>query len=70
MRRYHALAVAAVVLIGFGVKLFFFSGSNAEADGRVVTNSVINISKMHADHSTRLPATRMQDMTFVFSRED
>jgi len=31
MRLHHAIAVAAAILIGFGVKLFFFPAPIAEA---------------------------------------
>jgi hypothetical protein len=32
MRAHHAIAVVAVILISFGVKMFFFSAPTAEAD--------------------------------------
>ena len=34
MRLHHAIAVTVAILIGFGVKLFFFPAPIAEADGK------------------------------------
>lgn len=66
MRRYHAVAVAAVILIGFAAKLSGFSAANAE-DARAAAASTMNISKLHADHAKDLSPTSVRDMTFVFS---
>ena len=41
MRAHHAIAVVAVILISFGVKMFFFSAPTAEAD---VKNSRISLA--------------------------
>ena len=66
MRAHHAIAVAAVILFGFGMKLLFFSVRIAESDIRVVKG--MDISKMHENKN--LPSQTMHDMTFVYSDDD
>jgi hypothetical protein len=61
MRLRHATAVVATVLVGFGVKLFFFPAPIAEADTK---SSSMNVLQMH---HKGLPVQKMSDMTFVFS---
>jgi len=63
MRLHRAIALAAAVLIGFGVKLFFFPAP-AEADASGVKSSSMNVLQMH---HKGLPVQKMSDMTFVFS---
>ena len=49
MRVHHAIAVVAVILIGFGVKLFFFSAPAAEA--QLNLNPItIDVLQMHRDY--------------------
>jgi hypothetical protein len=69
MRAHHAIAVVAAILIGFGVKLFFFPAPAAEADMHAVESSNMNVHQMHIDHPSRnnLPVQKMHDMTFVYS---
>jgi len=64
MRLNRTIAVAATVLIGFGVKLFFFPAPIAEADASGVKSSSMNVLQMH---HKGLPVQKMSDMTFVFS---
>ena len=64
MRLHHAIAVAAAILIGFGVKLFFFPAPIAEADASGVKSPSMSVLQMH--HKD-LPVQKMSDMTFVFS---
>jgi hypothetical protein len=61
MRLHHATAVVATVLVGFGVKVFFFPAPIAEADTK---SSSMNVLQMH---HKGLPVQKMSDMTFVFS---
>ncbi len=74
MRLHHAIAVVAVVLIAFGVKLFFFSAPTAEAGVHAVKSSSMNVFQMHIDYPNmkNLPMSdeKMLDMTFVFSDGD
>ena len=67
MRFHHVIAVVAVLLIGSGVKLFFFSVP-AEASLQAVADSSINVLQMHRDHPSikDLPLTSatMNDMSF------
>jgi hypothetical protein len=67
MRVHHAIAIVAVVLIGFGLKLTFFSAPPAEAVP--VEGMRVDISQMH-QNIRNLPEQRMHDMTFVFSEGD
>ena len=57
MRAHYVIAVAAVILIGLGVKLFFFSVPIAEAD----TRAGISIHEMHSNaHMEGLPVQTFQ----------
>ena len=67
MRAHHAIAIVAVVLIGFGLKQTLFSAPPAEAVPVEVVR--MDISKMH-QNIRNLPEQRMHDMTFVFSEGD
>ena len=64
MRIHPALAIVAVVLVAFGMKLFFFSPT-AEADVRAATSITMDVSQMHVKKI--LPMQDMHDMTFVYS---
>jgi predicted acyltransferase len=64
MRLHHASAVAAAILIGFGVKLFFFPAPIAEAETSGVKSSTMNVLQMH---HKGLPVQEVSDMSFVFS---
>ena len=65
MRAHHAIVVVAIVLIGFGLKLTFFSAPPAEAD---VLES-IEVFQMN-QNIENLPTQKLHDMTFVFSEGD
>jgi hypothetical protein len=66
MRLHHAIAVTAAILIGFGVKLFFFPAPIAEADASGVKSFSINVLQMH---SKGLPVQKVNDLSFVFSND-
>ena len=70
MRTHHVLAIAAVILIGFGVKLFFFSAQPAEANIHAIQK--VSVPQMQIDYPNikNLPVQKMHDMTFVFSDGD
>jgi predicted acyltransferase len=72
MRAHHAMAVVAVMLIGLGVKLFFFPAPAAEADTSAVPSASVDPLQMHIDHPNikNLPSHKLHDMTFVFSEGD
>ena len=63
MRANHVIAVVAVILIGFGVKLFFFSAPAVEAGIHTGANASMNILQMHIDHPNmkNLPALDVKD---------
>ena len=46
MRAHHAIAVVAIILIGLGLKLTFFSAPPAEADARSVESLHIDVSQL------------------------
>ena len=69
MRAHHAIGIVAVILVGFGLKLLFFSAPIAEADLLGVRSVGIDISQMHQNNKT-LPEQKIHDMTFVFSEVD
>ena len=65
MRRNHVIALAAVILVGIGVKLFFFATAPpAEAEAR----PSLDVSRTHIDK--KLPVQKLHDKTFVFSPDD
>ena len=69
MRAHHAIAVVAIVLIGLGLKLTFFSAPPAEADARSVESLHMDVSQLQRNIEN-LPEHKMNDMTFVFSEGD
>ena len=65
MRRNHVIALAAVILVGIGVKLFFFAAAPpAEAEAR----PSLDVSRTHIDK--KLPVQKLHDKSFVFSPDD
>jgi hypothetical protein len=63
LRAHHVIAVAAILLISFGAKMFFLSAPTAEAE--MPPSASMNILQMQIDHPNNLPAQQMHDMTFV-----
>lgn len=72
MRAHHAIAVVAVILISFGVKMFFFSAPTAEANIHAGPSASMDVLQLHVDHPNRnnLPLQKLHDMSFVFSDRD
>jgi hypothetical protein len=68
MRANTTLAVVAAILIGFGVKLIFFSAPIASASLQVVPGTSMDVLHMHENKS--LSVQKSHDMTFVFSDGD
>jgi hypothetical protein len=67
MRAHHGIiAAVAVVLVGFGVKLIFFSEPTAEAKLLFVKSMSMDIS----ENAKNLPTQKIYDMTFVFPTSD
>jgi len=69
MRTYHAIAVVAVILVGVGVKLIFFSAPTAEADPLASRKAGLDVSRMH-ENVKNLPEQKVHDMSVVFSAGD
>jgi hypothetical protein len=68
MRAHHAIAIVAIVLIGFGLKWAFFSAPTAEADAPSVD---LRMDVLQLQQNIKnLPEQKMNDMTFVFSESD
>jgi hypothetical protein len=66
MGAHHLIAVVAVILVGVGVKLFFFSGPIAAADVGSTRSVSIDVSEMQ--HKIKnLPVEKFHDMTFEFT---
>jgi hypothetical protein len=65
MRAYHVIAVVAVILVGIGVNLPFFTAPIAEADSRSIVSPSADISPMH--HSIKnIQVQKFHDMSLVF----
>ena len=59
MNAHHAVAIVAVILVGFGLKLIFFSAPIAEAEVTASIRSVrIEISELHQNSGT-LPLEKL-----------
>jgi hypothetical protein len=56
------IAIATVLAVGFGVKLFFFSSPTAEANVEVVNSVRMDISQMHQNIKD-LPVQQLNDMS-------
>jgi hypothetical protein len=69
MRAHHAIAIVAILLIGFGLKLTFFSAPPAEAVVPPVEIVRMDVFQMQ-QNIKNLPEQKMNDMTFVFSEGD
>ncbi len=66
MRTHPAIAIVTVILVGFGLKLAFFSAPIVAADVGSAKRVSIDVSEMH--HQIKnLPVENFHDMTFVFS---
>jgi hypothetical protein len=65
MRARHIVSVAAVILIGLGVTLFFLTAPSAGADANAGDSSDINVLQMHHDGS----ALRIRDLTLILPDE-
>jgi hypothetical protein len=63
MRAHHIIAIAAVLAVGFGVKLFFFSAPTAEANVDTINSVRIDISELHRN-AKNLPVQQINDMSF------
>ena len=71
LRAHHVIAVVAILLISFGVKMFFLSAPTAEADMRPVPSASMNLLQMQSDKDMRtLPQQKMNDKEFIFTDEN
>jgi ABC-type phosphate transport system auxiliary subunit len=68
MRAHYAISVIVIVLVAFGVKLFFWSAPTAEADTPSVESIRIDVSQMYKNAD--LPEQEIHDMTFVFATKE
>ena len=66
MRAHHVIAVVAVVLVGLGVKLIFFTPQAAEAVSLSIKTVGVNISQLHQSVKN-LQVETFHDMSLVFS---
>ncbi len=64
MRAHHVIAVVAVVLVGLGVKLIFFTPQTAEAVSLSIKSVGVNVSQLHQSVKN-LPVETFHDMSLV-----
>ena len=69
MRAHHVIAVVAVILVGVGVKLIFFTAPTAEADPLFIKSVGVDVSQLH-QNVKNLPVQKSHDMSFVFPGSD
>jgi hypothetical protein len=65
MRTLHAIAIGVVVLLGIGVKLYFFPGRAADARIPVAASASMDIMQMDLDHPN-MKNLRPQDITDLY----
>jgi hypothetical protein len=66
MRAHYAIAIVAAILVGFSLKLVFFSAPIAVAHTGVIKSVSMDISEMQQSIKN-LPMEKIHDMTIVFS---
>ncbi len=66
MRARHVIAIVTVILVGFGLKLTFFSAPIAAADVASVKSVSMDVFELQ-QNIKNLPVEKLHDMTFVFS---
>ncbi len=69
---HQAIAVVAIIVISFGLKMLFLPAPTAEAVIHVAPSASMDVHQMQIDHANgnSSPAQKMHDMTFVFSDSD
>jgi hypothetical protein len=68
MRSHLAIAIAAILIAGFGVTLFSFAPPVAQGNADGIKSPSRDASQTRG--TAELPIQKIHDMTFVFSRED
>jgi len=66
MHTHPAIAIVTGILVGFGLKLVFFSVPTVAADVGSTKRASIDVSAMHRQIKN-LPVENFRDMTFGFS---
>jgi hypothetical protein len=69
MRAHHVIAVVAVILVGVGLKLIFFTAPTAEAVSLSIRSEGVDVSQLH-QNVRNLPVQEFHDMSLVFSGGD
>ena len=69
MRAHHVIAVVAVILVGVGMKLIFFTAPTAEADPLFIKSVGVDVSQLH-QNVRNLPVQKLHDMSLVLSDGD
>jgi hypothetical protein len=69
MRAHHVIAVVAVILVGVGMKLIFFTAPTAEADPLSIKSAGVDVSQLH-QNVKNLPVQNFHDMSLVFPDRD
>jgi hypothetical protein len=71
LRTHPVIAIAAMLIISFVVKVFFLSAPTAEAKRHAIPSASVNVLQMHRDVDTKsLPVQKMNDKTFIFTDEE
>jgi hypothetical protein len=66
LRAHRVGVVVAILVLSFGVKMFFLSAPTAEADIHAVPSASMNVLQMQIDHPN-LVQENVNDMSLVFS---
>jgi Mn-dependent DtxR family transcriptional regulator len=71
MRAHYAIAVVAVLVVGFGAEQYLFPPHHAEAGIGPISTASLDIAKMHRDIDIGyFPMQKMNDKTSVFIDEE
>jgi hypothetical protein len=68
MRSHHVIAVAAILIAGFGLTLFSFSGPTAQGIAAGIKSSSRDVAQTRG--AADLPLQKIYDMSVVFSQGD
>ena len=68
MRAHHLITVIAVILVGVGLKLLFFTAPAAEAVSLPVKSAGVDVSRLH-QNARNLPVEKFHGAPLTFGDE-
>jgi len=68
MRAHHVITIIAVILVGVGLKLLFFSAPTAEAVSLPVKSAGVDVSRLQ-QNAKNLPVEKLHGAPLTFGDE-